>query len=269
MPFPGHKEQSIHVSIRDQIASLEELATIDTELRRLEEQIGKQRGGLEGMRSEVKELEARLKTDRETFSQMEKTRSELSVELRQMTQQIERSREKLQRSRNERESNAAQREIEELRKLHRDREEEIERLSNATDAAKKSIETTETKHRGITAEVEGTAEGTTKQLGDLEVQRAARMAEREVIVKKLPVVLYRRYESIRTRRPYAIAATHDGTCLGCHMTIPPMMFQKMLRQSEFEQCPHCRRILYYVPESVRVADGDERDGRDSSTSSRA
>jgi predicted nucleic acid-binding Zn-ribbon protein len=26
-----------------------------------------------------------------------------------------------------------------------------------------------------------------------------------------------------------------------------MMFQKMRRQEEFEQCPHCRRILYYVP----------------------
>jgi predicted nucleic acid-binding Zn-ribbon protein len=60
-------------------------------------------------------------------------------------------------------------------------------------------------------------------------------------------VLYRRYESIRSRRPVAIAKTHDGTCLGCHMSLPPMMFQKMLQQGEFEQCPSCRRILYYVP----------------------
>jgi len=269
MPFPRQKEQSIHVSIRDQIASLEELATIDVDVRRLEEQIGKQLGSLEGMRSEVKELETRLKADRETFAQMEKTRSELSVELRQMSQQIERSREKLGRSRNERETNAAQREIEELRKLHRDREEEIERLSSATDSAKKSIEATETKLRGIVEQVEGTSEGTTRQLGDLESQRAARLAVRDGVVKKLPVVLYRRYESIRTKRPYAIAATHDGTCLGCHMTIPPMMFQKMLRQSEFEQCPHCRRILYYVPTPVRAAEGDADSGQGSSTSSRA
>ena len=56
---------------------------------------------------------------------MDKTRTELLAELRQMTQQIDRSREKLSRSRNERESNAAQREVEELRKLHRDREEDL------------------------------------------------------------------------------------------------------------------------------------------------
>ncbi len=255
------------MSIRDQIAPLEELATIDDDLRRLEEQIGKQRGSLEGMRAEARDLEARLKADREMLAQMEKTRNELSIELRQMAQQIERSREKLQRSRNERESNAAQREIEELRKLHRDREEEIERLNFAADAAKKSIDATDTKHRTIVQQIEGTVEGTTRQLDDAEAQRAVRQKEREVVVKKLPVVLYRRYESIRTKRPHAIAATHDGTCLGCHMTIPPMMFQKMLEQSAFEQCPHCRRILYYTPAPVRTpaVDADEGQGRGASS----
>lgn len=254
------------MSIRDQIAPLEELSTIDADLRRLDEQIGKQRGSLEGMRAEASELEARLKGDRDMLAQMEKTRSELQIELRQMTQQIERSREKLQRSRNERESNAAQREIEELRKLQRDREEEIERLNTATDAAKKSIEATDAKHRNIVQQIEGTVEGTTRDLDDAEAQRAVRRKERELAVKKLPPVLYRRYESIRTRRPNAVAATHDGTCLGCHLTIPPMMFQKMLRQAEFEQCPHCRRILYYTPAPSRAPEGVVEEG---STSSRA
>lgn len=266
MPIFGHKEQSIHVSIRDQIAPLEELATIDADLRRLEEQIGKQRGSLEGMRSEAKELDARLRADRDMFAMMEKTRGELGVELRQMTQQIERSREKLQRSRNERENNAAQREIEELRKLHRDREEEIERLTSATEAAKKSIEATETKLRGLQQQVEGTSEGTTRDLAELESQLTARKMLRDIVVKKLPVALYRRYESVRSRRPFAIAATHDGTCLGCHLTIPPMMFQNMQRQTQFEQCPHCRRILYYTPAPVRVTDVAADEG---TTSSRA
>jgi len=151
--------------------------------------------------------------------------------------------------------------------LHRDREEEIERLNSAVDSARKSIETTETKLRGIVAQVEGTSEGTTRELGDLEAQRAARIKQREGVVKKLPTMLLRRYESVRTKRPYAIAATHDGTCLGCHLTIPPMMFQKMLRQSEFEQCPHCRRILYYLPPAARMTEGEAGGG--SSSSSRA
>jgi predicted nucleic acid-binding Zn-ribbon protein len=34
-----------------------------------------------------------------------------------------------------------------------------------------------------------------------------------------------------------------------------MMFQKMMRLEEFEQCPNCRRILYYVPRPSPEADG--------------
>jgi predicted nucleic acid-binding Zn-ribbon protein len=199
------------------------------------------------MQSEVKALEDRAKTDRETLTAMDRTRSELVGELRQMTQQIERSREKLQRSRNERESNAAQREVEELRKLHRDREEELERLNQAAEAAKASIDDAEKKRLALSSELSGSADGITSSMGELTAEKAARTADRARVVVKLPPVLYRRYESIRARRPVAIAKTHDGTCLGCHLSVPPMMFQKMRRQEEFEQCPNCRRILYYVP----------------------
>lgn len=235
------------MSIREQIAFLEELSAIDSEIRRIEEQLDKQRGSLEGMQSELKRLEERLKGDRETLTSIEKTRSELVIELRQMGTQIERSREKLQRSRNERESNAAQREIEELRKLHRDREEEIERLNSVADGARAAIEQAEAKRAELSGTIDGSAQGTLASLAELEAERARRAEARQQVVGKLPPVLYRRYESIRQRRPVAIARTHDGTCLGCHLSVPPMMFQKMRRQEEFERCPNCHRILYYMP----------------------
>ena len=254
------------MSIRDQIPSLEALAAIDSDIRRAEEQIGKQRGSLEGMRGEAKELEARLKGDRDTLSQMERTRSDLSVEVRQMTQQIEKSREKLQRARNEKETNACQREIEELRKLHRDREDDIEKLTTAIDGAKKSIDGTETKLLTVMQKMEGSEEGAVKQLGELEALRATRLKEREDAVKRLPVALYRRYERVRTQRPQAIAATHDGTCLGCHLTLPPMMFRNMVPQLQFDNCPQCKRIIYYTPAPVRVVDA--ADAHDSSAASR-
>jgi uncharacterized protein len=237
------------VSIREQIAFLEQLSSIDAEIRRVDEQLEKQQKDLSGMRSEVKILEDRLKTDRETLTSMDRTRSELVAELRQMTQQIDKSREKLGRSRNERESNAAQREIEELRKLHRDREDELERLNSTADAARLAIDDAESKRVALSADLEGSATGITTSIGDLEAERKERGEARAKVVAKLPVALYRRYQSIRTRRPVAIAKTHDGTCLGCHLSVPPMMFQKMRRQEEFEQCPNCRRILYYVPPS--------------------
>lgn len=235
------------MSIREQIAALEELSAIDVELRRIEEQLEKQQSGLSGMQSEVKGLESRIATDRETVTAMEKTRADLYTEVRQMSAQIERSREKLGRARNERESNAAQREVEELRKLHRDREEELERLGSASEQAKAAIDDADKKRLALISELTGSADGIATSLSELTSSKARYSAERAKAVAKLPVVIYRRYESIRTRRPVAIARTTDGTCQGCHLSVPPMMFQKMRRGAEFEQCPNCRRILYYIP----------------------
>ena len=39
----------------------------------------------------------------------------------------------------------------------------------------------------------------------------------------------RRYEQVRKRKGNAIAKTIDGTCLACHMRLPPMLFQKLMR----------------------------------------
>src|SRR5262249_13413221 len=146
--------------------------------------------GLSGMRSEVKILEDRLKADRETLSSMERTRAELMTELRQMTQQIDKSREKLARSRNERESNAAQREIEELRKLHRDREEELDRLNGAADAARLAIEDAEGKRVSLSDDLAGSAQGITTSIGELETERKGRAEARAKVVSKLPSSLY-------------------------------------------------------------------------------
>jgi hypothetical protein len=246
------------VRIREQIAPLEELSSIDVELRRVEEALEKHEKGLSGMRSEVQGLEDRIKADRETVAAMDRTRSDLMGEMRQMTSQIERSREKLGRSRNERESNAAQREVEELRKLHRDREEELERLNTAADHAKAAIEDADKKRAALSGELSGSADGITTSIGELSAQKAKLTEDRARVVAQLPAVLYRRYETVRTRRPVAIARTTDGTCLGCHLSVPPMMFQKMRRQEEFEQCPHCRRIIYYMPPEAPPASDPPR-----------
>lgn len=233
------------MSISEQIPILEELCRIDGDIRSIEEQLETQRGMLGGLRAEAKSLEERISADRESVATMDKTRGELIVELRQMNMQVDRSREKLQRSRNEREANAAQRELEELRKLLRDREDEIEKLVSLADQAKEAIESADAKRSEIGNELEGTEEGTTKSISDLEGQKTSLVERREVVAKQLPPIIYRRYEGIRQRRPVPIAAVLDGTCQGCFMTVQPMLYQKMLRLEEFEQCPSCRRIIYY------------------------
>ena len=223
---------------------------MDAEVKALEEKLAEERGLLNGLKDSLKKLDEKLVTDRGTVAAADKQRIELQTDIRTMTQQIEHSRDKLNRSRTERESQAAQRELEELRKLVRDREDEITRLDTDTSGVRAQVEAAETEHKRLTEELAAKEGDIQAKVNQLEADRSAKMSGgggREAIVKRLPAQIYRRYEMIRGRRGTAIATTTDGTCKACNMALPPQLFHKLRREPLLEQCPSCNRIIYFQP----------------------
>lgn len=235
------------MSIDKQIETLERLAAIDATIKELSEGKQKWQGELDGVRQELEQLDERLLADRTSIEEMEKTRGDLVQEMRNVSGQIDRSRERLQRARNERESNAAERELDELRKIQRDRDDEVKKLQELTAAARTSIAESEERRAELQATLDGSLEGTMSTIGELDTALEGKQKDREAVKKDLPNMVGRRYERLHGRGKVPIAKTTDGTCLGCFVKLPPMMFHNMLSRTKFEECPQCHRIIYYVP----------------------
>jgi uncharacterized protein len=238
------------LSNTEQIRALEELAAMDAEVKALEEQLGEERGVLSSLRDALAKLDEKLAADRSTVAGADKQRGELQVDIRTMMQQIEHSRDKLNRSRTEREQQAAQRELEELRKLVRDREEEIARVDGETASIRSAVEATEAERTKVQAELAAKEGDIQAKVSQLEADRTGKLTGgggRDAIVKRLPPQIYRRYEMIRGRRGNALAQTTDGTCKACNMALPPQLFHKLRREPILEQCPSCNRIIYFAP----------------------
>jgi predicted nucleic acid-binding Zn-ribbon protein len=236
--------------MQEQVQALETLARLDEAIGGLQEELEAERAALGGKRDQVNQLEAKLASIKASMDEMDRTRGELIGEARQMSAQMERSREKLGRSRTEREVNAAQREVEELRKLFRDREIETQKLAGLIEQAEAEAQQTESELKALAAEL-GSSEGEVEtRLQQLEKESGHQLQEREAAAKSVPQRLYRRYEMIRKRRGTAICfAGRSGTCSECHILLPPMMFQQLRRATDFSQCPSCNRILYYREDS--------------------
>ncbi|MBW2734063.1 MAG: hypothetical protein JRH20_16875, partial [Deltaproteobacteria bacterium] len=45
----------------------------------------------------------------------------------------------------------------------------------------------------------------------------------------------------------------EGACSGCHMRLPPQLYNILQRNETIEQCPNCQRIIYYIPEEEETA----------------
>jgi predicted nucleic acid-binding Zn-ribbon protein len=96
----------------------------------------------------------------------------------------------------------------------------------------------------------------------LEKQVSTEREQRKELVKAVLPVLYRRYELVRKRRGSAVAFTFQGTCSECHMSLSPMVFQRLRRGEDFDQCPSCQRILYFREDPVP---GDDAESQGSET----
>jgi len=242
----------------EQIDAIERLAEIDAELSELNEELERERGALTGKQRQLHELDDRLGHDRQSLADMDRMRGDLMQELRQMSQQIEKAREKLGRCRTEREANAAQRELEELRKLYRDREVEVEKLSVLSEQARGEIAVAEGQRSELANDLGATGDEVEGHLGETEAQVKARgsvRAEAAARLAKLDMKLYRRYELLVKRRGTAVAHSDDGACSACHVRMPPQQFQRLMRREEFGQCPNCNRIIYFR-EAVEGSDAE-------------
>jgi len=72
-------------------------------------------------------------------------------------------------------------------------------------------------------------------------------------------IVVRKYDAVRARRGSGLSAAADGRCSTCNISLPPMLYQRIMQAGELFQCPSCQRILYFTPPSPS-AEGAEADG---------
>ena len=241
------------MTIEAQIEALESLGSLDAELVTLSEDLTREREGLDQKRVRLNEINARLESSRASVAEMDKTRGDLVAEIRQMNVQIERSRDKHSRCRTEKETLAVQRELEELRKLLRDREVEVDKLGQLLDQARLDVGRLEAEQSGLGEQIGTTEAPVLERCHELEGAIGQKEQQRKGVVAKIKPQTYRRYEMIRKRKGSAVAHTTDGTCSACHISIPPMQFHQLMRRVEFDICPNCNRLLYFkLPVAVPI-----------------
>jgi len=66
------------------------------------------------------------------------------------------------------------------------------------------------------------------------------------IRKEIPAEILRKYEKIKgIGRGLAVVAVWKEVCGGCHMTIPPQLYNDLQKTKALTTCPNCNRIIYW------------------------
>lgn len=231
--------------VHDKLRALVRLAEIDASARHLDEQLMGIPEELEERRAAVKSLAALVGGQTGQMQDAEKLLGQQEEELKSRNELLSRSKAKGAKARNMREAEAAERELDAIRRSIRDAEVEKERLQGV-------IEQTRTVLGGPLKELEdqqaalAEAEaGSEARLAALRIERDAMTVGRDEWVKKVPKPIYRRYERIRPKIHPAVVEAADRVCQGCRMQIGAQLFNQIIRGDDFYQCQHCQRFLYH------------------------
>ncbi|MFH1653474.1 MAG: C4-type zinc ribbon domain-containing protein [Pseudomonadota bacterium] len=206
---------------------------------------------LEALPNKLSESEKELnviKSERDEY----KTKLDAAEHLRRTTEMalndaiatlVEREK-KLYAIKTTKEYQAAIKEVAETKRLNKEREdtiikamEEIEVFKVKLSEAEGKVAEVEKKHNEVIANVE-------KEKNELKSLCVEDEKKKPELKSKIEIALVRKYDFVRTAHPDALAAVENGVCLGCHMNIPPQLYNELLRLNELKFCPSCRRLLY-------------------------
>nr|WP_041282193.1 C4-type zinc ribbon domain-containing protein [Desulfohalobium retbaense] len=228
---------------------IEQLVT----LQRVDDEIVKLEQTLEATPKELARLEEKLQTllDQEQkikdhIDILEKQKSKLETDIEADNSKIKKSKNKLMMVENTKEYHAMLREMDNLEKTNRMREEELASLAEDLQTQNNLLQGVNEQVEKMRAQVEDKREHMQSELKEADQQLSGLHDQRENAKEVVPTPILKRYEFIRSRlNNPVIVPVAEGICCGCNISIPPQKFNELQRGEQIFNCPNCQRLIYW------------------------
>lgn len=232
--------------MQEQMRVLVELQKVDAvlgEMKRKREEAPKQLSKLQG---EAEALKADLEQYRNELEELKKDRRTKEGLLQMEIERIHKSEGRLKDIKTQKEYQALVKEVEQGKKLNASREEDILKLISDIEerekVASEKAEAIRVKEEEYAKEKD-LLEG---ELSKIDAEFDGKKREWEVIAKTVKPNILKMYQKVSERRnATTVVPVRNGACTGCHMGLPPQLYNQVQKGAEMHQCPSCHRILYW------------------------
>lgn len=230
------------------LEQLIELQKIDSKIASIEGVIKNTPSQIKAVQEKYEKAIAGYDSIKTALDENKKTYLALEAELNEKKSNLMNSQNKLSSVQNTKEYESVIRELDTLKKNIADDETKLKEMMNLDfkyeAELSKMVELKDSLEKEI-AEVSSTKADEDKELHD---ELAKLMQEREEHASKIKKSTLMKYDRVRAHRHnIGIASVKDEVCNGCYMHIPPQLYVEVKKDLEVHTCPHCQRILYYIP----------------------
>ena len=237
------------VKLKQIVANLVKLQTIDTRLDELKLQKGDLPFLIEQTQEDLDEKQGRLEALQKQKQKIISDRRMFELEVEASKEQLKKFEEQLYQVKTNKEYDAISLEID-TKKL------EIEELDNKILQTLESEEELDKEIAELTAEIQKLQKQLNEYQQELEEisqqtqsEEERLKVEREEVVAQIEPRLYRQYERIRSAKGgIAVASVKRSSCGGCYSAIPPQKIVEIRELNRLITCEFCGRILVWMNE---------------------
>ena len=229
------------------LAQLVVLQAIDKEIDQIDQAIKAEQSGLDERISALAKREAFINELQEKIEMQQRESRTLEGEMADKMSHVRDRQSKMMQVQTGREQTALLKEIEDAKKSAKENEENIVAMMVSIEQLTTQITAEKNLLKG---EKELVAEETNKVRANIETINKGKKEKdglRSEQAVKIKGSVLRKYDTLRQRRNgLAVVNVVDGVCQGCFMSIPPQLFNRLLRGDELFDCPTCQRMIHYI-----------------------
>lgn len=233
------------MDIKEEIHELIHLQKIDSRLQEMEDQEKKVELAIQRVRDPLTRLEARKDELVNRISDLRQESVRIERTIQEYGDKIEKSRDKLPLITTQKEYFAFQKEIEIMQKEKSRLEDQLLQQMGELEEQQKERDEASAMCRDEEKEFLAKKEEMEQESRKFHSEREALEAEREKICREIEAAHLRLYnKTLISRGAPAMVEIINGNCQGCHMTLPPQLFNDVRKGESMITCSYCNRILY-------------------------
>ena len=177
--------------------------------------------------------------------ELTKRQREKETDLKKGQDTLKKTQERLTEVKTNKEYQAVLKEIELIKAKSGEREDEIISTLEEADRVRGEVKVKEAALEEYRQEYEKERKTVEAELGNLDNELLILRQKNDEIRKQIAGDILRRYESILgLRNGIAVVEVWKEVCRGCHMNIPPQLYNELPKATELISCPNCNRIIY-------------------------
>jgi len=232
---------------QEQITSLVKLQKIEIETSSIKKQLSTVDQRIEVLDKKLLDFNQTIEEQKSLINELNEKYRTYESDLQMHLDRIKKSEAKLSSVKTNKEYQSSLKEIDDLENINSKIEDDmiefldrIEEAENVLKAKTTEFSELETQMKTEKEIIQKEAEEGRQRLGDLD-------AEWEKVSGDIEAEVLATYNQIKENQAYkiGIVAVKDAVCQGCHMNIPPQMYNELQRGDSLKRCPLCERIIYW------------------------